>query len=210
MRLVDLTLPVPRLENGIPTVSTERLTIESGGIIYTGVVHTFRNSSMSGTYIDIPGHIVETDDGVRADECSLDRIYEVPCSVAHMDRRDSPGKVSADELRGACPAPTGRALVVNALGDARFDDVPPRSIALSQQAVEWIVDQGFELLVSDIYEHAAEPDNVFVSLFSAGVYTVCNPINLHLLDSPRIHVSVLFPRFPGATQLPCRAIARLD
>lgn len=210
MRLVDLTLPVPDIENGSPTVLTERLTIESGGTRYAAVIHSFRNSSMSGTYIDIPGHIAHTDDGVRADECPLERLFEVPCSVAHLDRAGYPGKVSADELRAACPTPVGRGLVVNALGAVRFDAVPLRSIALSKEAVGWIIDQGFELLVSDIYEHALEPDNVFIDLFSAGVYTVCHPVNLHLLDGPMAHISALFPRFPGATQLPCRAVARLD
>lgn len=209
MRLVDITHPVPPLENGQPTLELDEWVIDSGGRAYTAMVYNFRHWSMSGTYIDLPGHIKETDDGVSAADYPVERLYEVPCSVIHLDRSGSPGKVTADELRQACAEPAGGGLIVNALGSTRFDAIPLRSVALSKDAIGWITDQGFHLLVSDIYEHATVPDNVFLDLFTAGICTVCHPVNLHLLDSPMVLLTVLFPRFPGVTQLPCRAIARI-
>lgn len=210
MRLIDLTLPIPEVENGKPTSQIEEWPIDAAGISYTGMVYNFSHWSMSGTYIDLPGHIKETDDSVRAGDYPLDKLYEVPSMVIHLDRSETPGKISAGELEQACSVPIiGGGLVINALGSKRFDEIPERSLALSKDAVAWILDHGVHLLASDVYEHADEPENVFMDLFSGGACTVCYPVNLHLLDSAAVNLTVLFPRFPGVTQLPCRIIASL-
>lgn len=211
MRLIDLTLPIPVEENGHPTVVTEEWQIGSGGLSYTGIVHRFAHWSMSGTYLDLPGHIRETDDGLRADDYPLERLFEVPTAVLHLPGGARPRKIHAEDLQRACVEPfSGGGLILHALGDRRFDEVPERSVALSKDAVHWIIDRQVRLLVSDVYEHHSEPENVFFDLFAAGVATVCCPINLQKLNVPRVSLTVLAPRFPGVTQLPCRVVARID
>ena len=210
MHLVDLTMPVPERENNHPNVMTDPWHIVGPDFEFTGMVYHFNHWSMSGTYIDLPGHIKEVDDGMTAENYPIEKLYEVETAVIHLDRADRPGKISADELAEHAPDTKGcGALVVHALGNKRHDEVPERSVALTKSACEWIADQGVHLLISDVYEHATEPENVFSHLFGAGVSTVCAPVNLHLLDKPIFKISVLFPRFYNVTQLACRVIAKL-
>lgn len=211
MPLIDLSLPAPGIENDKPTCRLEEWDIRQGPYAYTGLVYRFDHWSMTSTYIDFPGHIKETDDGSDADNYPLERLFRVEASVIHLDREDGAGRVDADELRRAFPdGPTGGALILNALGRRRFDAIAERSVYLGKDAVEWIVGLGVHLFVSDIYESDDDPQNVFYDLFANGVSTVCFPINLHLIAAPRVRVTALPLRFPGATQLPCRAIAEWE
>lgn len=211
MRLVDLTSPVPVRENFHPNVTADPWSIKEPGFSYTGMVYHFHHWSMAGTYIDLPSHIKELDDGTTAENYPLDNLYEIPAVVIHLDRSEKPGKIYADELEAACPCPTKcGALIINALGSKGFDEIRYRSVALSRDAATWIVDKGVHILVADVYEHETKPENIFWTFFKAGVSTVCSPINLDQLDKPAVKLTVMFPRFPGVTQLPCRAVARID
>ena len=211
MRLIDLTLPIPEIEKGNSTLDLEEMHISAGGYNYTGMIYNFHHWSMSGTYIDFPGHIKETDDGYSAENYPLEKLYEVETVVLHLDRSNELGLVTADELEAVCPDSTSaKGIIVNALGSKRFDEIAQRSVAFSKDSIEWIVSKGFHLMVSDIYESNDQPQNVFFDLFKGGVSTVCYPVNLHLIDSHVVKLTVLTPRFPKATQLPCRVVARLD
>ena len=222
MRLVDLSLPIPRDElhymesldsppRKATTMTTREWRLRAGEIPYTARVHYFDLWSMSGTYIDFPGHIVETDNGMDAACAPLDALYRSPAAVIHLDRVSGSGGVSADALRRACPALDGcKTLVINALGDRRFDEIEERSVYLDADAIEWIIGTGARLLVSDVYESATKPQAVFLKLFNAGVFTVCYPINLRKLNRPRFFLTALPLRAPGATQAPCRVIAELE
>jgi kynurenine formamidase len=129
--------------------------------------------------------------------------------VIHLDRSDGSGSVSAEELQCVCPPLTGcGAMIVNALGPRRFDDIVERSVYLGTDAVEWICGTGIHLLVSDIYE-SPPLHGVFPKLFAAHILTVCYPINLHLLTQPRVRLWALPMRIPGVNQLPCRALAEM-
>jgi hypothetical protein len=129
--------------------------------------------------------------------------------VVHLDRVGGSGAVSAAELAAACPRGRPRpALVINALGQRQFDAIETRSVFLSDGAVEWIVRRNVRLLVSDIYESQAI-HGVFKVLFAHRVATVCAPVNLHLLTSPRVKLTALFLRCPGVTQIPCRLVAEV-
>ena len=77
-------------------------------------------------------------------------------------------------------------------------------------AIEWIIGQGIHLLVSDIYESDSDPQDIFVRLFGAGIATVCYPVELHRLQAPRVRVTALPLRFPGAAQIPCRLVAESE
>ena len=212
MSLIDLTLPIPAAPEAPGPFRLEELIIRSGGAAYTGMVYHFAHDSMVGTYIDFPGHIKETDDGLDAENYPLCDLFRVEASVVHLDRVGGTGAVSADELAAAWQAPVGPfgALIVNALGRRRFDDIPERSVWFAPDAVEWIIETGARLLVSDIYESTPELTGVFNCLFEAGVSTVCCPINLHFLTSATVKLTVLPARFRTVTQLPCRAVAELN
>ena len=221
MTVLDLTVPIPPVETQrekpdgpakyVATVATHRWHIASSAGDYTARVHVFSYWSMSGTYIDFPGHVVETDDGVDAASASLADLFRVESAVLHLRRQDEPGAVSAAELEAAAAGlPAFPGLVLNALGDRRFDEVPPRSVYLSREAVAWMVARGVRLLVSDIYESATRPQNVFPHLFRAGIATVCCPAPLSRLPGKRARITALPCAVPGATQAPCRLIAEYD
>lgn len=209
MVLFDLTYPIPAEENGHSTVTEEEWPLVLEGRACTGRVYHFTHWSMSGTYLDLPGHLKETDDGQTAEDYPLERLYEVPAVVAHLPRAGAPGKIRAAELEAACPErPQGGALVIHALGSRQFHEMENlQAVALTREAVEWIADRGVHLLVSDVYEHETEKEGVFLHLFHAGIATVCLPVNLQVLPE-RVRLTVLAPRYPRATQFPCRVVAR--
>lgn len=209
MRIIDLSLPVVENEglSGFSSSIVERI-ISSNGVQYTGIMYDLVLGSMAGTYIDFPGHIKETDDGFDALNYPIEKLYRVESAVIHLDRENNSGAVSADDLKNVYGKNkiSEKALIINALGKKRFNEVNERSVYLSSDAVRWIVESGIHLLVSDIYE-SVEIHGVFYDLFKAGISTVCCPVNLHLIDSPRCMLSVLAPPLKRITQLPCRAVA---
>lgn len=217
MRILDLTLPVEQTERqklspaapwaDCDTLETRVWTIAAKDSRYRARVHVFSHWSMSGTYLDLPGHIVETDDGQDAASFPVERLFRVGADVIRLDRADGSGAVTAEDLISGCPAgEPARALVVNALGNRRFDEISERSVYLSRAAVEWMTGRGITLLVSDIYESADTPQNVFPMLFRAGVATVCCPESLGRIAAPRVTVTALPIRMRGATQIPCRLV----
>ena len=211
MRLIDLTLPAQEQQGGEPTCRLDEWHLKAGPLPYTAMIYHYRHNSMAGTYIDFPGHIKETDDGLDAISYPLEKLYRVKAAVAHLNRRSGSGRISARELAAACPPRKGAgALILNALGQLRFDEIVERSVYLGKDAVEWIIDSGFHLLVSDVFESNADPQQVFNMLFARKVSTVCCPINLHQIDRPIVKLTVLPLRFANATQLPCRAVVEAD
>lgn len=200
---IDLTLPIPP---DAANVDIWNITQEDG-VCYEARVYDFDHNSMVGTYIDMPGHILGTDDGYDAASLPLDRLFRVPAGVIHLARESGSGAVTAAELQAAAPDLAGRqALVINALGEQRFDQIENRSVWLGDDALDWLTGLGLRLLVSDIYESQGL-HGVFSRLFSAGINTVCFPIDLHRLTTPYVLVTCLKPRFEQVTQLPCRLLA---
>ena len=121
------------------------------------------------------------------------------------------GRIGARELSAACPpGKEAGALILNALGRRRFDDIVERTVYLGKDAVEWIIDAGFHLLVSDVFESNTDPQQVFNMLFARRVATVCCPINLHQIKQPIVRLTALPLRFAQATQLPCRVVVEVD
>lgn len=206
MPLVDLTWDFIG-ERFSPEIVEEKISLESGLTKYTGVVYRITCDGMSGTYIDFPGHIAETDNGLSADNFPLEDLYRVPASVIHLNFRSGDGAVTADDLKNAFGGNFSTpALIINALGTLEPKDIECRSVYLDESAVEWIISCGCKLLVSDIYESTAL-HGVFLRLFEAGVVTVCMPVNLHKIDAKEVKLTALFPKMPGVYQLPCRLVA---
>ena len=209
--LIDLTFEFPETEEGRSTLALEERHICWGSDDYIAQVYSFSYGSMVGSYIDFPGHIRRTDDGMHAANYPIDKLYRIKSTVIHLDRESESGMVTAEELRAACPIPIdGGALILNALGTRRHDAIKERSVYLHTDAVEWITEIGVHLLVSDVYESNDDPQGVFQSLFGAGISTVCCPVNMQRLTQPTVMLTVLSLPIPGVTQLPCRIIAEMD
>jgi len=211
MRLIDLTMLSPGEENGHATVEVEEWPVSVGDARYTGMVYGFEHWSMTGTYIDFPGHLAEFDDGSDAADYPIEKLCDVRAAVVHIDRENRPGRITRAELESAAPRPAGcEALVIHALGGKTYYEMGKPPVCLAKDAVEWIVESGVHLLLSDVYEDHSDPIGVFADLFAARVATICCPINLDRLDVPYVRLTCLFPRFAGVTQIPCRVIARVD
>jgi len=174
---------------------------------YTGMVWDMTVNSMAGSYLDLPGHIKETDDGQRGDNQNLADYYRVPTTVIHLDRASRLGAVTGAELEAANggSSKSRRFLMVNALWDTPVDDLPSRSVYLDDSAVQWIIDSGAKLLISDIFESTAL-EGVFLKLFRAGISTICEPRNMHLVPGPEALVTIMFPRVK-TTQIPVSIVA---
>ena len=188
------------------TVKREEIALTSAATHYTGVVYTLTHDGMSGTYIDFPGHIAETDDGTDAENCPLEQIWRVPASVIRLHRQSGSGAVTADDLERAWGGrPDTPAIIINALGDLNPHDIERRSVYLDDSGLDWLIALPCRLLVADIYESQAL-HGAFLKLFRAGITAICEPVNLGTL--PRsVFLTALFPKIPGVRQLPCRLVA---
>lgn len=203
--IVDLTHYFPSVENPA-TIEAKELPLKSLNTQYTGIIYEYTCDSMQGSYLDLPGHIKETDDGVRAHELDLGDFYRMKASVIHLDRSKVPGGVSAKELEEAFGGvPETEAVIINALGEVDPYGIPIRSIYLELDVVEFLAKTPCRLLVSDIYE-SQSLDGVFLQLFKKGISTVCQPENLARLTSPIVELTVSFPKMP-VTQVPCTLVA---
>ncbi len=207
MNIVDLTWDFIG-ERFAPEIRKEEIFLKSGKTEYTGIVYTFTHDGMSGTYIDFPGHIAETDNGVTAENFPVSDLYRIKADVVRFHKKSGEGAVTAEDLQGKLPMTDGesKALIINALGEKNPKDIEERSVYLSDCAVEWIIKHKYKILVSDIYESQAL-HGVFLKLFAAGISTVCMPVNLYKLPENPLLLTVLFARMPAVTQLPCRVVA---
>ncbi len=218
MPVLDLSCPMPAVEpvkrdydaDPVPreTMETRTWDVRLGRFRYDARVHYFTHWGMCGTYIDFPGHVADTDEGTDAANCPIERLWRVETDLIRLQRADGSGGIDAEELAAAAPdGPPAPALVVNALGGTRFDAIRERSVWLMREAAAWIVERGVRILVSDVYESAVEPENVFGAFFETGIVTICQPVNLHRIAASRFRMTALPLPFAGATQLPCRLVA---
>ena len=204
MPTIDLTRRADEAELGYKAVLSE-VPLESESTRYTGVIYSLTTSSMHGTYIDFPGHIKETDNGLYAHNFPHEELYRVPASVIHLDRDRGP--VSGAELEHAFGGvPRTPVLVINGLGARDETELPKRIVYLDHSALDWIIASGVRYLISDIYESQAL-HGVFLKLFRAGITAICCPANLAAVTAREAKITCLFLPLQGVTQLPCRLIA---
>ena len=209
MSLVNLTRSF--VSESIRTLLTLReVHLKSQNTEYTGMVWNIQTDTMVGTYLDFAGHIKETDDGVRADNADVAGFFRQPATLIRLAKQDREGAVCAQELRAANGGSdrTLPFLIVNALA-AGLDphDIEGRSVYFDDSAVQWIIDSGCKVLISDIYESQAL-EGVFLKLFSHGVSTVCEPVNLWKLKGTPL-VTVSFPMMP-TSQVPVSLVAEVE
>ena len=207
-RLIDLTCTFP--QDAVERIRPKEVPLKSANTAYTGMVYDLEVNSMYGSYIDLPGHIKETDDGVRADNVLVEDLYRVPCSVIRLDRTSGSGKITGVDLEQAFGSKvTTPALMINALGELEPYEIERRSVWLDSSAVDWIISCGVRLLVSDVFE-SQSLEGVFLKLFGAGVSTVCEPRGMSRIQAKQVELTVLFPKIPTLTQIPCRVLAEVN
>lgn len=205
LRAVDLTCPATFSRHLPPECRESRLELKSAATRYTGVVYDLRLNGMSGSYIDFPGHIAETDDGRRADNVDLTEFYRMDATVIHVDRTEKPGGITGAELEAVCGGvPNTPAIIIHSMGPKDPPDINFRSSWLTMDAVEWLIAAKCRILVSDSYE-SPELEGIFLRLFQAGVIAVCEPSRLREIPE-RIKLTVSFMKLP-VTQLPCTLLA---
>jgi len=203
MRIIDLTAEIP--ETGKRSVVKIPM---PGGDCYKGVVYDFPLSSMSGTYLDFPGHIEEFDDGRNAANYPLKKLFLVETTVVRLRRKGMPREINGKELEDAGIAVKTPGLLV------KVDDwnlASPEEISQApfygKSAIRWVVSKRINLFVSNVYENHADRQGVFVEFFRAGIACVCIPANLDRITRERIKLCAIPLKIPGAVQLPCRLLA---
>ena len=207
MELINLTSPFHCAH-----IFLERIPLKSDRTAYTGMVYHFRHGSMETSYLDLPGHIAETDDGCDAQNVNLLDYYRRKTQLLRI-------KTPADQEYGITPADLEKALngrewqpwiVINALGSAADGYQPSRRIYLTLEAVDYLARNGVKVLFSDAWE-SPRLDGVFLRLFDAGISAVCNLVNLDKLPADReFYLTMSFLPYPGkVTQIPASLIAEI-
>ena len=100
MAVVDLTWDF-KGERYAPEIVRKEVFLKSGKTEYTGVVYNISTSTMMGSYIDFPGHIKETDDGVNGANSDLADFTNMSAAVIRFDRAGEPGGITAEDLENA-------------------------------------------------------------------------------------------------------------
>lgn len=157
MALIDLT------EDIVNGVTTSLLPVRMPERQYQGVIHTFSLSSMAGTYLDLPAHIREFDDGVDMAQYSLDKLWMVPATFIRLRREGRDKEIAAAELEAAQVPVKGKALIVDSGWNAvlRRDPKAPDRYFYGKDAIRWIVDRDIHLFISDVYEYHPQPRGYF-------------------------------------------------
>lgn len=202
MNLIDLTLPWSSVET-----KEQLVPLKSDRTSYTGVVYDFRLNSMTGSYIDFPGHIRETNNGIHAGNFPLSDLYRVPATLLRP-KRSGNGIRPEELIQAHGNFPPTPCLVIHGKSDSTVSLIS-REIFLTMEAIDWIIDYGCKLIVSDTYE-SQYLDGVFLKLFRAGISTVCMPVNLDKLSSRNLKITVFTPLINGIFQIPCRIAAEFE
>ncbi len=205
MTIIDLTRPFAN--EPLFRLDAADVPLISDATRYTGVIYQLHLDSMCSTYIDLPGHIRETDDGRTAESADIGQFFRMPAHVVHLSRQSGSGAVTGTELSAGHDGLKTECLVVNALGKLDATDIDERTVWLDNTAIDWILSTGCRVLISDIYE-SRRLEGVFQRLFKAGVSTICLPVNLFKLKEIAT-ITALFCPVPKMTQIPCRVLAEV-
>ncbi|MCM8757379.1 MAG: cyclase family protein [Candidatus Omnitrophica bacterium] len=199
MKIIDLTRKISQ------QVTTRYVPIKIAKKRYQGVIHDFFLSSMSGTYIDFPGHLAEFDNGLDAATYPVERLFMVETTVIHLERKNQAREIAVQELEKLAPSVVTPGLLINT--GWKKEIYHPEVYFYSRETISWIVNQKISLFISDVYENQADPQGIFVEFFKAGIATVCLPENLEKITSPRVKICVFPLAISKATQVPCRILA---
>ncbi|MFH0797521.1 MAG: cyclase family protein [Candidatus Omnitrophota bacterium] len=200
MKIIDLTTEITG------GVSRTLVPIRMKDSLYQGIIHNLVLSSMSGTYLDLPGHILEFDNRLDAGNYPLEKLFMVPTTVIRLKREGLGREIRAEELKATGISVKGKGLIIDTGWNPRSID-SPEVYFYGKDAVGWIISQEIDLFISDVYENHADPRGIFVELFKAGISCVCIPVNLDKISKEEVKICVVPLKIPGVVQLPCRLLA---
>ena len=206
MELINLTAPFDRAH-----IFLERIPLKSEKTAYTGMVYHFRYGSMDTSYLDLPGHIAETDDGRHAKNSNLLDFYRRKAALLRITPPAAEYGITPEDLEKARNGrPWQEWMVINALGKKPDGYEPSRRIYLTLDSVDYLARNGVKYLFSDAWE-SPRLDGVFLRLFDAGVSGICNLVNLDKLpDDREFLLTMSFIPYPGeVTQIPVTVIAEI-
>ncbi len=201
MKIIDLTSKVKE------KYSTSIVKIPMPEQTYNGIIHNFSLSSMSGTYLDFPGHIEEFKDGSDAENYPVEKLFMVDTTVIRLNRKGLGREISVREIEETGIKVDTGCLLIDAGWASSHKDNNEGIFFYGKDAIEWIISQPIHLFISDVYENHSQPRGIFVKLFSAGISCVCIPTNLGKISKTKIKICVLPLKIPGALQIPCRLLA---
>jgi len=196
MKIIDLTAEIQMPE----------------GDRYKAVIYDdLQLSSMSGTYVDFPGHFEEFDDGLNAANCPLEKLLMVETTVIRLKRKGLPREIAGQELEAAgVPVMTPGLLIIVDDWDISLPEQAAEAPFYGKSAVRWVASRKINLFVSNVYENHADSRGIFVETFKAGITCVCIPAHLDRITKERIKICAIPLRIPGAVQTPCRLLAVED
>lgn len=206
MRIVDLTLPVGSPGDKTPEHETYILKLPIKGNTHDGVCHRFQWHSMTGTYIDFPGHIAEFEDGADAANYPIEKLFMVDTTFIRLDRAGKGREITAEELEATGVEVTGDALFIHARSETPWYESPEDIPYYGPSAIEWIVSQDIHLFLSDVYEKHPDQQGIFVELFRHGISCVCCMVNLSQVSQQQVRVCAIPILAKGAKQVPCRLL----
>lgn len=166
----------------------------------------------AGTHIDAPKHFFSNRVEETIDKAPLDVICG-PTTVIDMYHKVGGGPVTARDLAKACPNPKrGNRLIIRTGYTTRFWGHPDYfevSPYLTEDAAQWVVDQGFVLVAID-FQTDKPGDATFPAhkvLLGNGVYIVEYLTNVEALQGPEVTMYVAPLKFRGLEASPCRVLA---
>ena len=137
MTIIDLTRPFSN--EPLFRLDAADVPLVSDATRYTGVIYQLHLDSMCSTYIDLPGHIRETDNGLTAENVPPERFFRMPARVVHLSRQSGSGVVTGAELAAGHDGLKTECLVINALGKLNATDIAERTVWLDNSAIDWIL-----------------------------------------------------------------------
>lgn len=205
MKIIDLTAPF----SDSTETSLREVPLRSDKTAYTGMVYRFNHESMATTYLDLPGHIRETDDGRNGENLNIADYYRQPARLLRIPPRT--GGITPDDLKKAAG---GKKIlpftIIHSFGRKDDGNDPQRLTYLTLESCDFLIGAGVKVLLSDAWESRAL-EGVFLRLFSHGVSTICNLHRMWELPEDRDFLLNVIPLpYPGgATQLLARVFAEI-
>ncbi len=177
----------------------------------------FALSSITGTYIETAGHMLEGVPPLNELEVSA---FVKPAVVCHIPRKGPDEVIHGFELEANCPPiQAGDALLIDCGWGAHWHspDYVLHGPGFHRDCLPWLLDQPFSLLGVDVpcIETArSRPDgseaagNMLIPIFQRGVLLLAPLVNLDRITSRRGELIALPLNIQGVSGAPCRAIFR--
>jgi kynurenine formamidase len=178
----------------------------------------FLMSSLSGTYLETRGHVIEG--GPPLDRCALSDFIR-PAVVCHVPRKQARQFIRRAELEAHCPPiRQGDALLIECGWGAQWRS--PTYVTdgpgFHPECVPWLLEQPFSLLGVDVPCIAApwptsDPTakvegNMLLPIFEKGILLLAPLVNLDQVSVECGELIALPLKVEGVSGAPCRAIFR--